>query len=175
MCHIHPLEGMAYDSGKFDFGMIPYGVPDPNKLDRWDEKGKGRIVKILQDGLIIPDILGVCKFFMYAGVTLEQYAKLLSSFTGWNLKGKDLVRIGERTNNLQRLFNIREGFSRKDDSIPDRAKQRPLFGAYKDKDRCIVKDYEGMLREYYIERGWDLETGKPKPEKLDELGIVYQS
>jgi aldehyde:ferredoxin oxidoreductase len=175
MCHIHPLEGMAYDSGKFDFGMIPYGVPDPNKIDRWDEKGKGKIVKILQDGLIMPDVLGVCKFFMYAGVTLEQYAKLLSSFTGWNLKGKDLVQIGERTNNLQRLFNTREGFSKKDDSIPDRAKQRPLFGAYQDEDRCIVKDYEGMLREYYIERGWDLETGKPKPEKLDELGIVYQS
>lgn len=172
MCHIHPLEGMAYDSGKFDFGMIPYGLPDPNTLDRWDEKGKGRIVKTLQDGLIMPDVLGVCKFFMYAGVTLEQYAKLLSSFTGWNLKGKDLVRIGERTNNLQRLFNTREGFSRKDDSIPDRAKQRPLFGAYQDEDRCIIKDYEGMLDEYYEARGWNTETGIPTKEKLLELKIV---
>jgi len=172
MCHIHPLEGMAYDSGKMDWGMIPYGVPDPNKLDRWDEKGKGKIVKILQDGLIMPDVLGVCKFFMYAGVTLEQYAKLLSSLTGWHLKGEDLVKIGERTNNLQRLFNLREGFTKKDDTLPDRAKQRPLFGAYQDEDRCIIKDYEGMLDEYYHARGWDLETGKPKPEKLDELGIV---
>lgn len=172
MCHIHPLEGMAYDSGKFDFGMIPYGLPDPNTLDRWDEKGKGRIVKTLQDGLIMPDVLGVCKFFMYAGVTLEQYAKLLSSFTGWNLKGKDLVRIGERTNNLQRLFNTREGFSRKDDSIPDRAKQRPLFGAYQDEDRCVIKDYEGMLDEYYEARGWNTETGIPTKEKLLELKIV---
>ena len=171
MCHIHPLEGMAYDSGKFDFGMIPYGVPDPNTVDRWDEKGKGKIVKILQDGLIMPDVLGVCKFFMYAGVTLEQYAKLLSSFTGWNLKGKDLVRIGERTNNLQRLFNTREGFSKKDDSIPDRAKQRPLFGTYQNEDRCIIKDYEGMLDEYYEARGWDTETGIPTKEKLLELEL----
>jgi len=171
MCHIHPLEGMAYDSGKFDWGMVPYGVPDPNTLDRWDEKGKGKIVKILQDGLIMPDVLGVCKFFMYAGVTLEQYAKLLSSFTGWNLKGKDLVRIGERINNLQRLFNTREGFDKKDDSIPDRAKQRPLFGAYQDEDRCIIKDCEGMLKEYYIARGWDVETGIPTKEKLMELEL----
>jgi len=171
MCHIHPLEGMAYDSGKFDFGMIPYGVPDPNTVDRWDEKGKGKIVKILQDGLIMPDVLGVCKFFMYAGVTLEQYARLLSSFTGWNLEGKDLVRIGERTNNLQRLFNTREGFSKEDDSIPDRAKQRPLFGAYQDEDRCIIKDYEGMLDEYYEARGWDTETGIPTKEKLMELEL----
>lgn len=174
MCHIHPLEATAYDLGKMDWGMIPYGVPDPNKVDRWDEKGKGKIVKILQDGLIVPDIIGVCKFFMYAGVTLEQYAKLLSSLTGWNLNGKDLLRIGERTNNLQRLFNTRERFSKKDDLIPERAKQRPLFGAYQDEDRCIIKDYEGMLREYYIERGWDLETGIPKPEKLDELGIFLK-
>jgi len=171
MCHIHPLEGMAYDSGKFDFGMIPYGVPDPNTVDRWDEKGKGKIVKILQDGLIMPDVLGVCKFFMYAGVTLEQYARLLSSFTGWNLEGKDLVRIGERTNNLQRLFNTREGFSKEDDSIPDRAKQRPLFGAYQDEDRCIIKDYEGMLDEYYEARGWDTETGIPTKEKLLEFEL----
>jgi len=172
MCHIHPLEGMAYDSGKFDFGMIPYGVPDPNRIDRWDEKGKGKIVKILQDGLIMPDVLGVCKFFMYAGVTLEQYAQLLSALTGWQLGGKDLVKIGERINNLQRLFNIREGFSKKDDSIPDRAKQRPLFGAYQDEDKCIVKDYEGMLKEYYKARGWDTETGIPTKEKLLELKIV---
>jgi len=171
MCHVHPVEAMAYDSGKIDFGMMPYGVPDPNKVDRWDEKGKGKIVKILQDGLIMPDILGVCKFFMDAGVTLEQYTKLLSSFTGWNLKGKDLLRIGERTNNLQRLFNTREGFSKKDDFIPDRAKQRPLFGAYQDEDRCIIKDYEGMLKEYYEARGWNTETGIPTKEKLLELEI----
>ncbi|MFQ6618941.1 MAG: aldehyde ferredoxin oxidoreductase family protein, partial [Fidelibacterota bacterium] len=41
MCHIHPLEGMAYDSGKFDFGLVQYGLPDPNTVHRWDEKGKG--------------------------------------------------------------------------------------------------------------------------------------
>jgi len=172
MCHIHPLEGMAYDSGKFDFGMIPYGVPDPNTLDRWDEKGKGRIVKILQDGLIMPDVLGVCKFFMYAGVNLEQYASLLSAFTGWDLKGKGLLQIGERTSNLQRLFNIREGFTRKNDNLPDRTIKRPSFGAYQKEDRCIVKDYAGMLKEYYIERGWDAETGKPLTEKLHDLGII---
>jgi len=171
MCHIHPLEAMAYDSGKMDWGMIPYGVPDPNKVDRWDEKGKGKIVKILQDGLIVPDIIGVCKFFMYAGVTLEQYAELLSSLTGWNLNGKDLLRIGERTNNLQRLFNTREGFSKKDDLIPERAKQRPLFGAYQDEDRCIIKDYEGMLEEYYKARGWDIKTGIPTEKKIKDLAI----
>jgi len=171
MCHIHPLEGMAYDSGKFNWGMIPYGVPDPNTLGRFDEKGKGKIVKILQDGLIMPDVLGVCKFFMYAGLTLEHYAQLLSGLTGWHFTGKDLVKIGERTNNLQRLFNIREGFTKEDDALPERVMKRPSFGVYQQEDRCIIKNYEGMLKEYYIERGWDPETGIPKAEKLEELGL----
>ena len=171
MCHIHPLEGMAYDSGKMDWGMIPYGIPDPNQLDRWDEKGKGKITKILQDGLIMPDVLGVCKFFMYAGLTLEHYAKILSALTGWQINGKDLLKVGERINNLQRLFNIREGFSKKDDLIPERAKQRPLFGLYQNEERCIIKHYEEMLFEYYKARGWDLETGIPTKEKLSELEL----
>jgi aldehyde:ferredoxin oxidoreductase len=171
MCHIHPLEGMAYDSGKNDFGMIPYGVPDPNRLNRWDEKGKGKIVKILQDGLVMPDVLCVCKFFMYTGITLEHYAQLMSGITGWQLEGKDLLRIGERVINLQRLFNQREGFAKKDDELTDRAKQRPLFGIYHDEDRCIIKDYEEMLQEYYEARGWDHKTGIPKKEKLLELGL----
>jgi len=172
MCHIHPLEGMAYDSGKISWGLIPYGVPDPNQLDRWDEKGKGEITKTLQDGLILPDILGVCKFFMYFGLTLEHYAKFLSALYGWQFEGNDLLKIGERVNNLQRLFNIREGFSKKNDIIPERAKQRPLFGAYKEEERCIIKDYEGMLEEYYKARGWDTKTGIPKKKKLIELKLI---
>lgn len=171
MCHIHPLEGMAYDSGKIDWGMTNYGVPDPNQLDRWDEKRKGEITKTLQDGLILPDILGVCKFFMYFGLSLEHFSKFLSALNGWQFDGKDLLKIGERVNNLQRLFNIREGFNKKDDVIPERAKQRPLFGAYQDEDRCVIKDYEGMLEEYYKAREWDIETGKPSKKKLLELEL----
>ncbi|MDD3655802.1 MAG: aldehyde ferredoxin oxidoreductase family protein [Atribacterota bacterium] len=171
MCHIHPLEGMAYDSGKITWGMTPYGVPDPNQLDRWDEKGKGAITKTLQDGLIMPDVLGVCKFFMYAGITLEHYAKILSALTGWQLNGADLLRIGERVNNLQRLFNIREGIGRKNDLLHERVKSLPQFGLYHKEEKCAIKDYEGMLKEYYQARGWDSQTGIPKQEKLRELGL----
>ena len=171
MCHIHPLEAMAYDSGKLDWGMGEYGAPDPNTVDRWDEKGKGKIVKILQDGLIVPDIISTCKFFNYSGITLEHHARMLSASTGWDIDGFELMKIGERVINLQRMFNIREGFSRKDDLIPERMKKLPSFGIYKDEDRCAISDYESMLNEYYEARGWDLETGVPEKDKLDELGI----
>jgi aldehyde:ferredoxin oxidoreductase len=171
MCHIHPLEGMAYDSGKLDFGMIKYGLPDPNTVHRWDEKGKGKSVKILQDGLIIPDILSTCKFFMYGGLNIDNYADMLSALTGWEIDGWELLKVGERVTNLQRLFNMREGFGRNDDLIPERVRKIPSFGIYKDEQRCAIKDYEGMLNEYYEARGWDLITGKPSKDKLRELGL----
>jgi len=171
MCHIHPLEGMAYDSGKMDWGLMKYGVPDPNTIDRWDEKGKGEIVKILQDALILPDILNTCKFFMYAGVHLDHLAELLSAATGWNIDGQELLKVGERVMNLQRLFNIREGFRREDDLLPERMKQKPAFGFYENENRCAIKDFEGMLDEYYVARGWDTETGIPTKEKLLELEL----
>ena len=171
MCHIHPLEGMAYDSGKFDFGMVKYGLPDPNTVHRWDEKGKGKSVKILQDGLIVPDILSTCKFFLYGGLNIDNYADMLSALTGWEINGWELLKVGERVTNLQRLFNMREGFGRNDDLIPERVRKIPSFGIYKDEQRCAIKDYEGMLNEYYEARGWDLITGKPSKEKLRELGL----
>lgn len=171
MCHIHPLEGMAYDSGKVDWGLMKYGVPDPNTIDRWDEKGKGKIVKILQDALILPDILNTCKFFMYCGVNIDHLAELLSAVTGWNIDGQELLKVGERVVNLQRLFNVREGFLRDDDLLPERMKQKPAFGFYENEDRCVIKDFEGMLDEYYEARGWNIETGIPTKEKLLELEL----
>jgi aldehyde:ferredoxin oxidoreductase len=171
LCHIQPLEGMAYDSGKLDWGLTKYGIPDPNTVERWDEKGKGQIVKVLQDGLVLPDILNTCKFFMYAGITLENLAELLSASTGWDINGRDLLKVGERVLNLQRLFNMREGLSRKDDVLPERIKQKPAFGFYEKEDQCAIKDFEGMLDEYYAARRWDIKTGRPSKEKLRELGL----
>ena len=171
LCHIHPLEGMAYDSGKIDWGLTEHGIPDPNSVERRAEKGKGRIVKVLQDGLVLPDILNTCKFFMYAGITLDNLADLLSASTGWDIKGRDLLEVGERVINLQRLFNMREGLSRKDDILPERIKQKPAFGFYEKEDQCAIKDFEGMLDEYYEARKWDIKTGMPSKEKLKELGL----
>lgn len=141
-------------------------------VDRWKEKGKGKIVKILQDGLIIPDVLNICKFMMYVGCTLEHLAMILSALTGWNISDRDLLKIGERVYNLQRLFNMREGFSRKDDLLPERMKNLPQFGDYKDEEGCEIKNFGEMLDEYYEARGWDKQTGTPLPEKLHELDIT---
>lgn len=175
MCHIHPVEAMAYDNYKVSFGLVPYGVPDPNKVDRFAERGKGKIVKTLQDFGVIPDVLGVCKILIYVGIGLDQYAEMVSALTGWELDGWELLKVGERVINLQRLFNVREGVTRENDDIPERVKKLPEFGQYEKTEECRISNYGEMLNEYYDERGWDAETGAPKQEKLNQLGIILHT
>ena len=172
MCHIHPLEAMAWDSGKMDFGLMKYGLTDPESVDRWDERGKGGAVRLLQDCLILPDVVGICKFYMYSGLTIDHLAALLTSLTGKDIDAHTLLMAGERVTNLQRLFNFREGFSKKEDALPDRVKTVPVMGKYQSAPDCGIKDYDGMLADYYEARGWDPDTGAPKKSKLKELGLA---
>jgi aldehyde:ferredoxin oxidoreductase len=171
MCHIHTLEGMAFDSLKNDFGLIPYGVPDPQTLERFAEEGKGRIAKILQDFGILPDILGICKFYSYSGLVLPELAELISSLTGWDISEQELLDIGERVYNLQRMINVREGIGKADDQLPERVCKLPEFGPYSAVAECEIRNYEQMLEEYYEARGWNRETGIPTKEKLQQLGL----
>ena len=172
MSHIHPIEGMAYDAYKVDFGLIPYGLRDPNEVDRFEEVGKGKASKILHDFGIIPDVIGLCKFYIYAGLTPEDIATQLSYLTGWNIDGKELLKVGERIYNLQRMFNVREGIARKDDELPKRVKRIPEFGKYATISESAIGSYDSMLDEYYEARGWD-KNGVPKAEKLKELDLYW--
>jgi aldehyde:ferredoxin oxidoreductase len=171
MCHIHPLEGMAFDRGKMTWGMDKFGVRDPETVDRWDEEGKGKDCKILQDGLSAPDVLSTCKFMMYADVTLDDWADMIADMTGWDFDGEELYTVCERVINLQRLFNVREGIGRKDDKLPKRVLSVPEFGAYANEPNCVIQDFESLLDEYYDARMWDKDEGYPLMEKLAELGL----
>lgn len=108
-----------------------------------------------------------------------------SAATGLDITPRELLRAGERTFNLERLFNAREGFTREDDRIPPiylqnietplpaREGERYLtdwFGR-----RLTREDLEGMLDAYYEERGWDIKTGIPTKDKLTELDLEKQS
>jgi len=172
MCHIQPLEGMAWDRGKLDWGLMKYGVPDPNNVERWEEQGKGSVVQLLQNGLCLPDVVGTCKFYMYGGITIDHWADFISGLTGWDMDGVELLKVGERAINMQRLFNIREGISAKDDILPERVRSIPAFGKYASEQDCAVRDLEGMLKDYYNARGWDPITGIPTAQKLKELEIT---
>jgi len=162
MCHTHAAEGITYDQVKMDLGLIPYGVPDPNTVDRFAEENKGAIAKTLQDFQILPDVLGICRFYTYFdGLTVGDLAKLTSLLTGWELDGGELLALGERVYNLQRMFNVREGIRKSDDLLPERCLRLPEFGRYASVKECEIKDQVRMLEDYYEARGWSKETGIP--------------
>ena len=78
-----------------------------------------------------------------------------------------MTKVGERVWNLERLYNIREGFTAKDDTLPTRLlTEAPVDGPSKG----WVSNLEPMLKEYYRSRGWD-ENGVPRPQKLAELEL----
>ena len=79
----------------------------------------------------------------------------------------EMFRTGERIWNLERLYNLREGFARGDDTLPPRLLNEPATGP----SEGWVSHLEPMLAEYYRARGWDA-NGVPTPQKLEELGLA---
>ena len=85
---------------------------------------------------------------------------------GWNMDVASFMEAGERIYNMTRLFNVREGFSRRDDALPPRFEEPRQDTGW----RITQPDFDRMLDEYYALRGWD-EDGKPTKETLQRLGI----
>ena len=101
---------------------------------------------------------------------MSDVVKYLNALTGENYTQEDMDDMAERTETLIRLFNIREGFTRNDDTLPYRILHEPSPEG-PPKGICVgVDNLNLMLDEYYELRGWD-KNGNPRPETLDRLGI----
>jgi aldehyde:ferredoxin oxidoreductase len=138
----------------------------PKLIDRFQVQGKSSFVILHQNAAAAIDSLVLCKF-TNLGVADEYFARVLSAVTGVHYATGDMIRVGERVWNLERLYNLREGFTRQDDTLPPRLlNEAPADGP----SRGWVVQLEPMLKEYYRGRGWD-ENGVPRPQKLAELEL----
>jgi len=115
------------------------------------------------------DSNGLC---MFLEIEWEEVASLLNLVTGWKLTPDDCLETGERIHTLTRAFNVREGFSRRDDKLPPRQmNERTPKGKAKGCKAFISKeDFEKCLDKYYSVRGWNKE-GKPCYDTLAKLGL----
>jgi aldehyde:ferredoxin oxidoreductase len=119
----------------------------------------------------IPDFLGLCRFVVgylpdpYYGV--DTMAKLASCITGINIDEDMLYMYCDRKINLSRAFDVREGITRNDDSIPERFFKEPSPVKGKPLDRDT---FNKMIEEAYAVRGWD-SNGIPKRETLLKVGL----
>ncbi len=184
--HVKGLELPAYDPrGCFGIGLA-YATSDrggchlrswpvaseilryTDRMDPLSTEFKAEFVKNEQDLIATIDSLGICLFVTFA-LSPRQLVSLTYALTGSPevSSGDKLVTIGERIYNLTRLFNLREGFTYKDDTLPPRLLSEAL-SAGPAKGQVVPLDT--MVREYYLVRQWDAE-GCPTPEKLASLGL----
>ena len=142
---------------------------DPYTVD-----GKAEMIKAIYDDQIVKHCLLVCDFPASAiPLTMDDYADYLNAATGWSMDVAALRAAAERTETLIRVINNREGFRRKDDSLPDRIIKEPLPDG-PNKGKIIGQEaFDRMISQYYALRGWDAE-GRPTPATLERLGVVQR-
>ncbi len=143
----------------------PEILGSPVLVDRDRIEGKPELVVLFQDLSAAMDSLVLCRFTTFA-FGIEDYADLLSAATSLTVTGKEFLQIGERIWNLERLFNIREGFSAHDDCLPPRfSTPLPEGGS-----RKRIVHLDEMLPAYYKLRGWDTQ-GNPKQARKKQLAL----
>ena len=157
-CHVRPAT----------HGMEILGRP--KAIDPFTIEGKPEMVKRgTEMGNILWDSSGLCKFAAWA-LSPQKALELMNAVTGFQIDGmNEFSRMGERINNLIRSFNVREGMTADDDTLPDRLlnephREGPAAGI------VLKENFIEMKRKYYEICGWD-ENGVPTEAKLRELGL----
>ncbi len=153
--------------------MVYYEVflPPEERMDPLATEGKAAKLKELQDFTAVFDSCGICLFPLSMGGFGEEQQQnifaLLEAATGGGYTVESMLLAGERIWNLERIFNLKAGFTKEDDTLPPRMLEEPLPEGEGKGQVCRLGE---MLPEYYQFRGWD-ENGVPTPEKLSQLGL----
>jgi aldehyde:ferredoxin oxidoreductase len=187
--HIRGLELPGYDIRGLKTAALGFAVsfrgachlrsgaysPDvKGKVDRFKiEKGRGKIIMVNEDQYNVIDSLILCKFSRgtyYDG--LDDMANYYTLATGIKVTADELQKIGERINNLARLFNVREGVgTREHDTLPSKIMNVPIPDEGPAKGAVVnQEEFDIGLDDYYAVRGWT-HNGVPTVEKLNELGL----
>ena len=141
---------------------------ESSEMDPHSPDGKAEWVVHEQHRSTAHDNTGLCLFVGFAGGGLEAFVPITAAATGVPYTLDDFVRIGERTWNLERMWNLKAGFTKADDTLPKRLLQD---GHESGPAKGVTVDLQAMLPIYYKERGWT-DEGVPSQEKLAELGLA---
>lgn len=150
-----------------------YAFDVKGKVDRLKaEKGRGKLVRDMEDVYALIDSFIVCKFSRGTYYKeLADMAKLYSLVTGYEMTPEEVKKAGERINTIARVINVREGLSRKDDTLPWKVMNQPIPDDGPVKGAIVTQEeLDLLLDDYYQARGWTPD-GVPTAEKLKELGM----
>ena len=140
-----------------------------SNIDRLSAEWKGYEVKTGEDFMSVYDALGMCKFSRSI-FWIEGLLDGIRAVTGENFGVDWIMETGERIYNLDKIFNTREGLTRKDDYLPYRVTHNPISNGLSKGHYVKEEELQSMLDEYYLVRGWS-KGGVPTKMKLFELGL----
>ena len=150
-----------------------FGIPEPMDPHQWE--GKARIMKIWQDLSCVIDSAGLCIFFAVRNLVKPQLdvppqkiMEYLNAATGADFTLEEVIAAGDRIATAERLFLAKAGFSRKDDTLPDRLTKEPAPTGPAQGKVCHLEE---MLEDYYRVQRWD-PNGIPSAEKLADVGLA---
>ena len=147
-------------------------LQEPGSLNEY----KMKMASVTQRVYSAMDSYALCLFVWGVGWQLygpQDTVDMLNAATGWDMDVEELVTVGERRINMMRAFNMREGFTRKDDEMKKKFFEPlrgtgPTAGVYMTRE-----EFERMKDEYYRLNGWNVASGNPTPEKLKSLGLEW--
>ena len=177
--------GIGMSKEKFQTHFYRMGIPKDaiNRIFSPSRKemviNVGRITRYSEDWYTILSSLGLCaRAQVNRFWSLESVTHFYTAVTGIYLSSKDIRKAAERSWNLLKILNSREGFSRKDDKFPKEWFKPLNFG----ENYFSLRDFFGeititqeianqLLDDYYEERGWNRVDGNPTEEKIKELDL----
>lgn len=175
-CH---LRGFPYidEFIKPEEAMALFGTPAVSDLQGLE--GKGKMVAWSENWITVANLTGLCLFAWYRSRTfpmlikrgLDLVSEIFTAATGLPMTSEQLLQCGERVYNVEKLFNLREGFRRESDYPPPRFFEEELPDGPGKGCKLNREEYDKLLDEYYEARGWDMKTGEPTPAKLASLGL----
>jgi aldehyde:ferredoxin oxidoreductase len=153
-----------------------YGGPVSSRLSSYS--GKSRMVWWHELINAVADALGVCRFQTVFSsphaLHYPQFSKLIAHVTGLTLSPKAIKTVGERIYTLERWMLVRDGMSRRHDTLPKRYFEEPVPEGPAKGEFISRKDFDGMLDEYYRLHGWD-NSGVPRKGTLTKLGLPHEN
>ncbi len=148
------------------YTIAPEVVGLPEQLDRTATDGKAFWAKIFQDLTAVIDSMGLCLFSSFA-LGAPQYAAMLNAATGTNYSVEELLVVGERIYNIERMFNKAAGMKAEDDTLPKRLLKDTIPDG---PSKGMISKLDITLPQYYAERGWV--NAFPTEETLKRLDLI---
>ncbi len=166
--HCHNLHDTLFTTDVGLEGVYPFGVLQPLPADDMSP-AKMRMLYYQQHFSLLKNHLGMCIFVPYGP---NAVVDIVRAVTGWDTSLFELMKASERGMAMARAFNAREGFTAKDDTLPERFFERFESGPQKGKSQDR-QQFQSALNTYYQIAGWDPASGAPMAAKLYELDLGW--